>query len=106
MRDDTTRMPKQKCPHCGYVVDANGPSGPLADGAEIPRPEPGDYTVCIACAGICQYSETMQMIATTIEDPDLDPEARQEMRRMIAAIEYLKSRQADWPLRDARRSRA
>jgi hypothetical protein len=105
MSDDVTRMPMQECPHCGYKVNAHGPSGGTADGAEIPRPGPGDFTVCIACARVSKYSATMKMIATTLDDPDLHPDSREEIRNMIYGIEQLRRQHRDWPQKFRRRSR-
>ena len=50
----TTRLPPSLCPHCGYAMDAA--SALRADAV----PEPGDWTVCLACGGVMQFDASLR----------------------------------------------
>lgn len=58
---------KTGCPHCGYKVD----HATSLQGKHTPAP--GSVTVCIKCAGVSQYTETMDL--ASFDPALLDPEA-------------------------------
>lgn len=49
MADDTHRHAPDRCPWCGYLVDAA--TNVTGEGA----PEPGDLTLCVKCAMPAQF---------------------------------------------------
>jgi hypothetical protein len=100
MNDDVTRTPLQECPHCGYKIDSHG----MTTGSEKHTPGPGDFSVCLACAGISRYGASFKMIPTSIDDPEMDDESRMEIARAISGIEHLRRVTPHWPQGDRRRT--
>lgn len=45
---DHYRIPRSQCPHCGHRLNA-------ASAAGLPRPRPGDLSVCIGCGEVVQF---------------------------------------------------
>lgn len=66
----TTRLPMQLCPWCGHTL--NGASSFFHDEA----PEPGNLTVCIACAGRLDFTEGMGL--RKLEGAELEEVRRDE----------------------------
>jgi hypothetical protein len=50
MTDDVTRLRLSLCPHCGAMLDA---AVHIEEGSR--PPEPGDVTMCGACAGVMVF---------------------------------------------------
>jgi hypothetical protein len=49
------QTPRTRCPYCGHKLNAAGlPSGDAA-------PAPGDYSVCIACAGVLIFGDDLAL---------------------------------------------
>lgn len=80
------------CPHCGYTVTATG----TLDGEEG-TPGPGDWVLCMACAGVLQVDQqglpalpplgTYEALA--LQDPPFHAElerGRARIRQMHAAV--------------------
>lgn len=59
---------KAACPECGYAVDDAAGIGD----AEGDHPEPGNYGICLRCAGVGVYKEnddgTLGLRLTTAEE--------------------------------------
>jgi hypothetical protein len=57
------RIEKQKCPHCGYLLDeADGLTDPKA------KPSPGDITLCVNCGEVCVFDDDMKLRVPTIDE--------------------------------------
>jgi len=76
--DTQHRIPGKSCPDCGKVLDAT--SGSDHDNA----PRPGDYGVCIYCAGIHQFADDLSIEAVTMDD--VDPSARAGLRDAVEVV--------------------
>jgi len=75
--------PLMACPWCGYEFDAVS----QANAEVCAWPEPGDMTVCIACAHCCVFV-TPATVRRAVPD-EIDEEARQvqqDIRRMHARL--------------------
>jgi hypothetical protein len=53
----TTILERDVCPFCGHALDA---ATAVPDNAEA-APDTGDVTVCLACAGILIFDETLSV---------------------------------------------
>ena len=53
----TSRLPPAACPHCGALLDACT----SLDGDH--QPSPGDWTVCIECAGVSRWDASFNLRA-------------------------------------------
>lgn len=68
----TIHVPTSRCPHCDHELDAA--SGMTQDAV----PKQGDFVVCIKCAEILKFSDTMkitklnpaELLIICIQDPD------------------------------------
>jgi hypothetical protein len=67
------------CPYCGTNLNVVGST----NGAV---PQPGDVTVCFRCAGLCQFSPTMEVLAIQFEDLDPDEDYRDRVREVLAVV--------------------
>jgi hypothetical protein len=65
------RIPKQKCPRCGYKLDATtSTSGDQ-------KPEPGDLSLCFECGQISVFTENDGMrVPTKDEELELSVDPR------------------------------
>ena len=66
----TTRTPKNKCPACGYQVDAVSE----VDGNAVP--EKGDISICLNCGAIAIFKDDLTLRKPTGEEllkVSLDP---------------------------------
>lgn len=72
-------VPDANCPHCGHHVDAaTDPFDPTN------TPYPGDITVCLYCAGICVYTDSMALRSITRTDMDnITP----DMKKYLAELQ-------------------
>lgn len=84
-RSHTTRLPPFPCPHCGTVHDAASDARQKA-----PPPKPGDLTLCIACAGVAQFTNDMKLRVMSQDEWDAycaeHPQVLVEIRRHQQAI--------------------
>jgi hypothetical protein len=55
--------PADCCPGCGYVFELAS----AVNGNEV-RPEPGDVTICFACADVLVFGPDMRTRAITAEE--------------------------------------
>jgi hypothetical protein len=56
------QVPESLCPHCLCRLDTvNNTTGGSA-------PEPGDFTLCIQCAGVMSFDRDLQLIAAKWDD--------------------------------------
>lgn len=60
--DKTSKMPVSSCPCCGRALD--GATG------DAPKPEPGDFTICLYCAEPALFDEDLQLRAPTGEETE------------------------------------
>lgn len=70
--------PAMPCPHChrpNNVVSS--------DTGAIPKP--GDYSVCLHCAGVGEYQKDLSIAKIRIEDV-ADPEERRALERGVARV--------------------
>lgn len=49
-------IPKQKCPHCGYVCDRTSDTF-----GETQGPGPGDVSVCLRCTEVAFFDEELKL---------------------------------------------
>ena len=62
----TTRMKPQKCPACGYKLDAATNISETTGGA----PRPQDYTICLNCQQILQFNANLKVEKRTFSEVD------------------------------------
>lgn len=76
------------CPHCAVMMElAHGPK----DG---PPAHPGDFCVCIKCAGGSRYDEAMRLYAVTEADlAALPAEYRAQFEELQSLVRYVKMRE-------------
>lgn len=56
----TTRLPYDTCPYCNHRLDAV--SGVTEKGGDDPgKPDPGSLSVCISCAQVLIFDDTMKL---------------------------------------------
>lgn len=75
------RLPHHECPSCEMALDA------ATDAYGEATPEPGDLTVCIYCAAILVFTDTMGLRLPTDEEfAALPQETRQSVERLVQTI--------------------
>ena len=83
----TTRLPEQACPRCGAKLSA------ASSLTEQSLPDPGDYCVCIGCAGILQFDPWLHLIipdpAQVARERREDPELDLSLKQQVWAIEQM-----------------
>jgi len=84
MRNESVdRVPPAPCPYCGKVLDG-------ASNSKAEKPNPGDLSVCVYCAGLCQFTATLaleRLPAATFEAlPADDRAALREHQDAVRAI--------------------
>lgn len=73
-----TRLPVDQCPQCGSTLDAAGEITGAAD-----APQPGDYTLCLACGHPMMFTDTMRVRSLTeVEIAALPDDVRREFGRI------------------------
>lgn len=78
-----TETKQTHCPHCGAPINCAG-FHPLEP---HPRPpQPGDLTICLACAGVCIFTDDLDIRAATKSDdvPVEALDAQADVRRFHA----------------------
>jgi len=82
---------KVPCPHCGYMVDSQ--MGVAMKGTPHRKAGPGDVSICIECAGLAIFTETMgQRKMTYLEELGLDAETKNLVAIARSQIRALPSR--------------
>lgn len=84
------RVEPSPCPHCGQVLD--GASNVTND----ERPEPGDVTVCIICAGLAEFDEDMNLTMPS-EAKKKDALTHEEVVAAIFAVRAVHENQGPRP---------
>lgn len=81
-----SRVKESPCPNCEKVLDeASDPTGLR------PKPEPGDITICIYCAQVCEFDSELNLIKLRPEvEKSLNPEEKLAMDTYVAAIKLMK----------------
>ena len=72
-------MPTSSCPYCQYILDGHLSIYPDDRDA---IPSPGDVTVCISCASILVFDETLRVRAPRKGEVEVTP----DLRRIQAAV--------------------
>lgn len=77
------RVEPDTCPHCGYEADCVGHMN-----GEDKRPDPGDVTLCISCAGVSVFDgPDLRMRKLTSQEWQRTPVAtRRQINHIQAAI--------------------
>lgn len=76
------RVPMAFCPFCFWQLDAaTNMEGPDA-------PQPGDFTVCIECAGVLQYGPDMQLLASSLLEVPMH--SRLSFAKVVQTIKTLR----------------
>lgn len=85
---ESFEVPKTECPYCGKVNDLAS----SFKGKE--KPEPGDISICIKCAGILVFDEELRIRRPT--DSELiniqTSQSWSEVAKVIQAVRAFKSR--------------
>jgi len=83
---NTTDTPVSRCPFCGYRSEAASAPGDAS-------PEPGHIAVCISCASVLMFDDSLQLRAMTqTEFADLHPDNRKEILLIQRGIRMLDRR--------------
>lgn len=69
---NTTRLPADYCPWCGYLIDAASP----LEGKATPKPD--DITICLSCGSILQFDFNLKIQKIT----------DQKVREVMSAKSY------------------
>jgi hypothetical protein len=87
---DSTVVPDQACPRCGYKFDRASPAMPNT----AATPSPGDISLCLDCGQILVFNDDARTThaATSAELADLDFETRATIRKGQRAIAIVKRR--------------
>jgi hypothetical protein len=57
----TTQLEARRCPQCFCALDA------CTSLTAAVQPQPGDYTICIGCASVLRFTETMDFELSSLE---------------------------------------
>lgn len=69
------------CPICGHAFDAHA----SVDSDEAPQP--GDFTVCIKCAGWLKFGVDLKLCQLAAADIlSMEPETHTQLRRISRAV--------------------
>lgn len=85
---DTLYTTPQLCPICGYTLE--GHTNTSGSGG----PEPGDFTICMACAGILRYDVGLKVYAITLDE--VPEECRAQVEKVVDATKTLKTAYPGW----------
>jgi hypothetical protein len=82
----TTRTPITLCPLCGHTIDA-------ATSLASPEawPEPGDWTVCFACAGVLMFDTEFRLVVVPVAEVAAAVAEDADLARTIAAVRRLRA---------------
>lgn len=75
----TTKLDRDRCPHCGMILDAA--TGTKHD----TRPEAGDYTVCVECVRVAIYGENLRLRQLT-EAEKREAESMPELQNVVRLL--------------------
>lgn len=82
----TTDLPENRCPLCGYRVDAASAPGEAS-------PNPGDSAVCMSCASVLVFDESLRLRKMSRDEfTGLHPESRKEISLIQRGIRMLDRR--------------
>lgn len=79
MSDRGIRIPERRCPHCDYKL-----TGTATMKGPVQAPVPGDYSICIECAGVAVFTEEGFRKLTVVEA--MSAAADPEIQRCQKAI--------------------
>lgn len=92
---ESDRIKGAPCPHCGKLLDA-------ASSASGHRPNPGDVSMCIYCAGALQFDDELQTKGLSDEQIEaFDPASRDHLREMQALLRSAMARKQKGPVAEA-----
>jgi len=86
-RATETAVPANQCT-CGYRFECATPAAGVNGTAADVEPAPGDLTLCMRCARVWQFTDSMGIRAFDVEQ--LDETQRREVRRAQAAIHHMR----------------
>ena len=66
IRDTAYELPRSVCPKCGHEMDRA--TGVSLDDEVVPKPEPGDSTICISCGEWLKFNGDLSLSRLTEED--------------------------------------
>lgn len=81
------RLPSNKCPGCGAILDAATCTEPATDDGRE-RPGPGDCCVCSTCALILTYTDLMVLREMTTEKFDALPDDTKQI--LLDAVRFIR----------------
>jgi hypothetical protein len=81
----TSRIAPAFCPFCFKMLDATTSLG----SEEVPQP--GDFTVCIACCGVLRFTDDMSLLPSSLLE--IPTHSRLEFAKAVQACKELPSRQ-------------
>ena len=83
---NSTDLPPDNCPVCGYRVE-------VASTPHRVAPSPGDLSVCIACASVARFDNSLRLREMTQREIfDLHPDNRDELLLVQRGIRMLDRR--------------
>jgi hypothetical protein len=68
------RIAASPCPQCFHKLDAIDSVGENA--VVTPPPEPGDFTICIACSSVLRFDENMRLVLSCLSEVPIEIRAR------------------------------
>jgi hypothetical protein len=68
------RIAGSPCPQCFKLLNAVDAVG---ESEETPKPpEPGDFTVCIACFSVLRFDDNMHLVSSSLSEVPIEIRAR------------------------------
>ena len=78
----TTKLDKDRCPHCGTMLDAATGASPDT------RPKPGSFTICCECLNVSAYDDQLKLRRLT-EVENRQAKGMPEIQRGLAILREL-----------------
>ena len=86
-----SRLKTTTCPACGYPITAS-----TAIGSPPVEPQPGDASICLACASLLIFTVDLGLREPSPEEK-AEWLAHYEVRRAIEGIIVLRDHDPEWP---------
>lgn len=84
---NSSKIKGSPCPSCNKTLDG------LSATDDLPAiPSPGDLTICFYCMTVCMFNHDLSLRLVPAEEiEEMDPESKNEVVRLAAAISLIRS---------------
>jgi hypothetical protein len=80
-----TRTPECNCLHCGYTLDATGPTS----NEEQSPLSPGDLVLCIRCGAVMMFADDLTVRGMSTEEMDKLCSDRETMNHLARQVKLM-----------------